>query len=457
MKSNLEMGPVNGYLKTSESELASVEAYCERYKAFLSVSKTERMTVASTLRLLEENGFTEFSGDSPLKAGDRIYFNNRGRSLLAAVIGSAGLKEGVNIVASHVDSPRLDIRPVPLTEDTGAALLKTHYYGWLRKYQWVSLPLMMTGVVYLADGTRVDVSIGENGDDPVLVIPDLLPHISKEQDKQLLSEAHTGEGMTILLASIPLRDCDETKAVKCHALQILNEKYGITEEDFISAELEVIPALPVRDVGIDRSLIGGYAQDDKVCAYAALEALLQMTCPKRTAVLLLADKEETGNLGISGASSQTFDYFMDLMCRSQNVNRRDCYNKSFCMSGDVTSAYDPNYASAFSKENAAKINGGIALCKYTGFGCKEGCSDASAELVSYTRRLFAKHGVIWQSAEMGRIDLGGGGTVALEFARRGIDTIDAGVAVLGMHSPFEVVSKLDCYMTYKAYKAVYEE
>ncbi len=457
MKENLELAPRNGYRKISEEETGAVNSYASRYMDFLKNSRTERTTVTNTIALLEKNGFTEYKKGMALNPGDRIYFNNRRRSLIASVIGEAPLDEGINIVASHVDSPRLDLRPNPLVQESELALIKTHYYGWLRKYQWVSLPLMMTGVVYLEDGSRVDVSIGSEPGDPVLVVPDLLPHISQDQNKAPLSEAHKGDKMNILIASIPVPDAEEAKAVKLQALRLLNEKYGITETDFASAELEIVPALDPRDVGLDRSLIGAYGQDDRVCAYAGLEALIGLKTPKHTAVLLFADKEEVGNNGVSGARSMAFDYYIGLMCKATGSDREECYHNSFCLSGDVTSAFDPNYPDAFAGENTAIANGGIAVCKYTGFGGKEQASDAHAELLSYARGLFKKHGVVWQTAEMGRIDLGGGGTVALEFANRGIDTLDAGVAVLGMHSPFEVVSKLDCYMTFKAYQAVFEE
>ena len=445
----------NGYSKINEDTINAMNEYCERYKDFLNRSRTERTTVANAIEILKEKGFKEYDGREELKPGDRIYFNNRKRSLIAAVVGEASLAEGINIVASHVDSPRFDIRPVPLVEDNDIALLKTHHYGWVRNHQWVSIPLMLTGVVYLADGTKVDVTIGDDPEDPVLVIPDLLPHISGEQDKLDLKKAYPAEKMNIYLATQPVK-FEDNFSVKFHALCLLNKKYGIIEDDFISAELEAVPAIPVRDVGIDRSLIGGYGHDDRVCGYAALEALVGLKTPKKTAVLLWADKEEIGNVGIGGAASKSFDYYVGLMCRSQGVNREDCYQNSFCLSADVTVAYDPNYSEYFSKENTAVLNSGIAIQKYTGHGGKENASDAPAELVSKLRTLFNENGILFQSAEMGRLDLGGGGTVALEFTNRGIDTIDAGVAMLCMHSPFEIVAKLDCYMTHKAYKTVFE-
>ena len=454
--SALETEHNNGYRRINSTELPQMEAYCTRYKEFLSASRTERTTVANAIRLAESQGFRPYEAGTELKPGDRVYLNNRGRSMCLAVIGREPLSKGAAIVAAHIDSPRLDIRPRPLFENNEIAYLRTHYYGWLRKYQWVALPLMLQGVVILRSGETISVSIGDRPEDPKFVVTDLLPHISGEQNKLPLSEAHRGEAMNILIASNPLEDCDETKAVKLRALDLLHSKYGITEDDLISAELEAVPALPVSDVGLDRSLIGAYGHDDRVCAYAALDALLSVEIPNRTAVCILADKEEVGNNGVSGMCSSAFDYFLEDLCQAQGCSLSRCYRNSFCLSADVTAAYDPNYADAFEAQNSAHINRGIAVCKYTGFRGKEQASDASAELMAYARKLFDDNGVLWQSAEMGKIDLGGGGTVALELANRGVDTLDAGVAVLSMHSPFETVSKLDCYMTYKACKVLYE-
>ena len=452
---NLESEIMQGYRRMDKAELPAMEDYCRRYKEFLSRSRTERTTVINAVRLAEERGFRSYSPGMALKPGDRVYFNNRGRSLLLAVMGRQPLDKGAVMVAAHIDSPRLDVRPRPLFQDSDLAYFRTHYYGWLRKYQWVALPLMLQGVVVLRSGETVAVTVGDGPEEPKLVITDLLPHISAEQNKLPLSEAHTGEIMNLLVGTVPLEDCAETKAVKLRVLTILHEKYGIMEDDLTSAELEVVPALPVSDVGLDRSLIGAYGHDDRVCAYAALDALMETESPRRTAVCYLADKEEVGNNGVGGMRSASFDYFMEELCRAQGCRREVCYHRSFCLSADVTSAYDPNYAEAFEKQNCAHINRGIAICKYTGFRGKEQASDAPAELVAYARRVFDENGVLWQSAEMGRIDLGGGGTVALELANRGIDTLDAGVAVLSMHAPYETVAKLDCYMTYRACAALY--
>lgn len=452
----LESELQNGYRRMDGAELPLLDAYCERYKAFLSASRTERATVKNAVSLAESRGFRPYTSGMTLKSGDRVYYNNRGRALCLAVIGTRPLAQGMTITAAHIDSPRLDVRPRPLYETDEIAYLKTHYYGWVRKYQWVAIPLMLQGVVILRSGEAVSVSIGDSEGDPRLVVTDLLPHLSGEQDKLPLSKAHSGETMNLLAGSRPLPDCDETKAAKLQALEALHQKYGISEDDLISAELEAVPAFPVCDVGLDRSLIGAYGQDDRVCAYAALDALLELGVPGRTAVCIMADKEEVGNNGVSGMRSASFDYFLEGLCRAQGCGLRQCYENSFCLSADVTSAYDPNYADAFEPLNTARVNHGLAVCKYTGFKGKEQASDASAELVGYVRQVFDSAGVIWQPAEMGRIDLGGGGTVALELANRGIDTLDAGVPVLSMHAPFETVSKLDCYMMYKACKALYE-
>ncbi len=447
----------NGYRCADKEDLAQMEAYCRRYMDFLRAAKTERTTVAESIRLAEERGFKPLVPGKALKAGDRVYLNNRNHSMALAVIGTTPLAGGCSIVASHVDSPRLDLKPNPLYEADEMAFFKTHYYGWIRKYQWFSLPLMLLGIVFLKNGKAVEVSIGDAPGDPKLVIPDLLPHISNEQNKLPLNEAHTGEQCNVLLGSVPLADADKTRAVKINILKMLNEKYGIAEDDFVSAELEIVPSLPVSEVGLDRSFIGAYGQDDRVCSYAALDALFQLKKPNKTAVLIFADKEEVGNNGITGMRSAAFDYFLEQLCNQQNCALSTCYRNSFCFSADVTAAYDPNFANCFDHASAAKVNHGIAICKYTGFKGKEQASDACAELVAYARRLFEQKGVVWQATEMGRQDLGGGGTVALEIANRGIDTLDAGVPVLGMHSPFEITSKMDCYMSYKAYKALYEE
>ena len=443
--------PKNGYDRLTAEDEAALQRYCEDYKRFLDAGKTERECVSEAIRQAEAKGFRPFVRGMELKSGDKIYRSNRGKSLMLAVVGSRPLSEGVNIGAAHIDSPRLDLKPNPLYEDSELAYFKTHYYGGLRKYQWVSIPLELHGVVARKDGSVVEVAIG----DPLFTINDLLPHLGVEQSKKPLSEAIPAETLNILVGSRPFRDDEGAERVKLAVLDLLHQKYGITEEDFISAELEVVPAFRAVDIGFDRSLIGAYGHDDRVCAYAEFAALLELEIPSRTAVCILADKEEIGSEGVSGMQSAAFDTFMSDLCDSQTVPLKTCYEKSFCLSADVTAAYDPNYADVYEKRNSARINYGMGLCKYTGARGKSGASDASAEVVAYVRRILDEAGVFWQMAELGKVDAGGGGTVACFMANRDIDTLDAGVPVLAMHAPFETVSKLDCYMTYKGMKAVY--
>lgn len=448
--------PKNGYDRISADDEAAMRTYCEEYKKFLDAGKTERECVDEAIRLAETRGFRPFVRGMELKAGDKVYRSNRGKGLMLAVIGKKPLSEGVNIGAAHIDSPRLDLKPNPLYEDTGMAFLKTHYYGGIRKYQWVTIPLELHGVIALKNGTVLKVAIGSGAGDPVFTVDDLLPHLGVEQSKKPLSEAIPAENLNVLVGSRPFKDDEGSERVKLTILDILNQKYGIIEEDFISAELEVVPAFRASDVGFDRSLIGAYGHDDRVCAYAEFAAILELLQPERTAVCILADKEEIGSEGVSGMQSAAFDTFMSDLCDTQHLPLKACYEKSFCMSADVTAAYDPNFPEVYEKRNSALVNYGMGLAKYTGARGKSGSSDASAEVVAYVRRTLDSANVIWQMAELGKVDAGGGGTVACFMANRDIDTIDAGVPVLSMHAPFETVSKLDCYMTYKGMKAIYE-
>ncbi len=456
LRKRLLLDRSSGYDRLAPGELERMEAYCDGYKAFLNAARTEREWAAQAAALAEERGFRPFVPGQPLAAGDKIYTVNRGKALTLAVIGTEPLERGAVIGAAHVDSPRLDLKPAPLVEQDGLCTLKTHYYGGIRKYQWVSIPLELVGVVVCADGKRVEVSIGRDPGDPVLTIPDLLPHLGDKQSKKPLYQGIEGEQLNLLAGSRPYPDDDGKDRVKLAVMNVLYEKYGITEADFISAELSAIPAFPAGDVGLDRSMIGAYGQDDRVCAYAALRALLDLGTPRRTCVALLVDKEEVGSMGVTGMQSQAFDYFMEELCRAQGAALRDCFSHSFCLSADVTAAYDPNFAEVYERNNAAYLNGGVGLCKYTGSRGKSGSSDAAAELVGSVRRTLDQAGVIWQMAELGKVDEGGGGTIALYMANRNIDTLDAGTPVLAMHSPYEVTAKLDCYMTYRCMKAVFE-
>ena len=458
-KAKLFYKPINGHDELSAAEEAEMNAYCEDYKKFLDASKTERECVFSAIRLAEKRGFVEYRPGMAIQPGDKVYYNNRGKAIMLAVIGSEPLSKGANIGAAHTDAPRLDLKPRPLYQASGVemAYLKTHHYGGIRKYQWVTVPLELHGKVVRRDGSEVFVTIGSDPGDPQLVINDLLPHLGREQGKKPLNEAIPSETLNILVGSRPLRDDDGSDRVKVEVLRLLNEKYGITEEDFISAELEAVPAANARDIGFDRSLIGAYGHDDRVCAFAELAALLALDKPEKTAVCIFADKEEIGSEGVSGMQGDYFEYVMGSLCHSQGVGLRECLAHSFCLSADVTAAYDPNFSEVYERRNSAYANYGIGLCKYTGSGGKGGASDASAEVVGKIRKLFNDEGVIWQMAELGKTDAGGGGTVAKYMAKRNIDTLDAGVPVLSMHAPFETVAKLDCYMTYRGMKAIFEK
>ena len=445
----------NGYDRVPAQEIPAMERYCSLYKTFLHQGKTERECARVAVELAEKAGFKPYERGMAQKPGDRIYRVNRGKSVMLAVIGKQSLEKGAQIVAAHIDSPRLDLKPNPLYEDSELAFFKTHYYGGIRKYQWVTIPLELHGVVAKKDGTVAEVKLGE-GDEPKFVITDLLPHLGGEQGKKPLNEAVPGESLNILLGSCPSGEEDEKDRVKMQILEKLYEKYGITEDDFTSAELEAVPAAAPTDIGLDASLIGAYGHDDRVCGFAALQGILELAEPEKTAVCMLADKEEIGSMGVTGMQSAAFDTFLHDLCDGQSVPLRACYENSFCLSCDVTAAYDPNFPEVFEKRNAAFVNYGVGLCKYTGARGKSGASDASAETVAYVRRVLDEADVLWHISELGKVDAGGGGTVAMYMANRNIATLDAGVPVLSMHAPFETVAKLDCYMTYKACKAIYE-
>ena len=446
----------NGYDTMSTQQRIDMEDYCRGYMAFLNEARTEREAVKMAIEMAEAKGFVEYADGMELKAGDKVYRNNRGKSLMLAVIGKQSLEKGVTIAGAHVDSPRIDLKQNPLYESDELAYFKTHYYGGIKKYQWVTIPLELHGVVALQSGEVIDVTIGHDPADPQFVITDLLPHLGKEQMKKTMEEGITGEGLNILIGSVPYAD-EGSDRVKLAIMSILNDRYGIVEEDFLSAELTAVPAFEVREIGLDRSLIGGYGHDDRVCAYAELKAILDIeAAPEKTCVCILADKEETGSDGVSGMQSSAFECFMEELCDSQNVPLRRCFANSFCLSADVTAAFDPNFPEVSEKRNDAKLNYGMGICKFTGARGKSGTSDASAEVVAYLRKLFADNGVVWQMSELGKVDQGGGGTIAKYMANRNIDTIDAGVPVMSMHAPFEVVAKFDCFMTYLGVLAAYK-
>ncbi len=446
----------NGYDTMSTQQRIDMEDYCRGYMAFLNEARTEREAVKIAIEMAEDKGFVEYVDGMKLSPGDKVYCNNRSKALMLAVIGKKSLEEGCVIAGAHVDSPRIDLKQNPLYESDELAYFKTHYYGGIKKYQWVTIPLELHGVVALKNGETIDVSIGHDPSDPQFVITDLLPHLGKEQMRKTMEEGITGEGLNILIGSIPYAD-EGSDRVKLAVMSILNDRYGIVEEDFLSAELTAVPAFEVREIGLDRSLIGGYGHDDRVCAYAELKAILDLDeAPEKTAVCILADKEETGSDGVSGMQSSAFECFMEELCAGQNVPLRRCFKNSFCLSADVTAAFDPNFPEVSEKRNDAKLNYGMGICKFTGARGKSGTSDASAEIVGYLHRIFADAGVVWQMSELGKVDQGGGGTIAKYMANRNIDTIDAGVPVMSMHAPFEVVAKFDCFMTYLGVLAAYK-
>ena len=449
LKETLYMNRKNGGELLSEEELAKCDEFCEGYKAFLDSAKTERETVDTAVALAEAEGFIPFDPNARYEAGAKIYFNNRGKSLALAVIGTQSVERGVNISAAHIDSPRIDLKPNPLYESDELALFKTHYYGGIKKYQWTTIPLSLHGVFCKTDGTTVKVNIGEDEGDPKFVITDLLPHLAQEQSKRSLSDGIRGEELNILIGSRPFRDGEEADSVKLNIMNILHEKYGIVEEDFMSAELECVPAAKACDIGFDRSMIGAYGHDDRVCAYPSIEAIFDIENPEVTAITILADKEETGSDGNTGMNSAWLKYFIYDLAKMQGGDIHKALANSRCLSADVNAAFDPTFSDVMEKRNASFLNYGAVITKYTGARGKGGTSDASAEYVGKIRTILNNAGVIWQHGELGKVDLGGGGTVAKYIANLGLDVVDLGVPVLSMHAPFEVVAKLDVYMTYR--------
>ncbi|MGM9587103.1 MAG: aminopeptidase [Candidatus Limivicinus sp.] len=456
LRSKLFYEQKNGYDLIGTEERIAVEDYSREYMDYLNRSRTEREAVVNAIAIAESKGFVPYVPGMELKPGMKVYKNNRGKALMLAVIGKKSLAEGSVIAGAHVDAPRLDLKQITMYESDEMCFFKTHYYGGIKKYQWVTIPLELHGVVALKSGEVVDVVIGREPGDPKFVITDLLPHLAADQMKKTMAEGITGEGLNILIGSTPYADEGKDR-VKYAVMSILYDMYGITEEDFLSAELTAVPAYDVCEVGLDRSMIGGYAHDDRVCAFAELKAIFDVEEPEKTCVCILADKEEVGSDGVSGMQSAAFDCFMEDLCESQGVSLRRCYENSFCLSADVCNAYDPLYPEVSEKRSDSKINYGMGICKFTGARGKSGTSDASAEVVAYLRRIFEENGVVWQMAELGKVDQGGGGTIAKFMANRNIDTIDAGVPVLSMHAPFEVVAKFDCYMTYKGVLTAYSQ
>lgn len=440
----------NGRLVSSEETLKNADEYCEGYKSFLNAAKTEREAVNTAVALAKEKGFTEFVYGKKYNAGDKVFFNNRGKTVAFAVIGKEPVEQGVNITAAHIDSPRLDLKPNPLYEDLDLALFKTHYYGGIKKYQWTTVPLALHGVFALKDGTVKEVSIGEKDDEPKFVINDLLPHLASEQIKRPLNEGIKGEELNVLVGSHPFKDDKGSELVKLNILMLLNEKYGVTEEDFLSAELELVPAARSCDIGFDRSLIGSYGQDDRVCAYPALTAVLEVENPQKTALAILADKEEIGSSGNTGLESDFLRFCIGDLAKMQEGDVTKALRNSKCLSADVNAGIDPTFQDVMERKNASFLNYGVVVTKYTGARGKSGTSDASAEYVAEVRALLDNAGIVWQTGELGKVDIGGGGTVAMFIANMGVDVVDLGVPVLSMHAPFETTAKFDVYMCYRA-------
>ena len=448
---------VNGYEVISDADRQACQAFNEEYKRFIDAAKTERETVDYAVAAAQAAGFRPYRRGDALKPGDRIYQVNRGKAIALMVIGERDVHDGINISGAHIDSPRIDLKMSPLYEDHETAYFKTHYYGGIKKYQWVNIPLELRGVIALKDGSVVKVSIGAKPEDPIFIINDLLIHLAGEQMKKGASEVVPAESMNAIVGTIPDPDDDGGERVKLAVMGIINEMYGITEADFHSAELSLVPAMNARDVGFDRSLIAAYGHDDRICAFDSLRAILDTVSPAKTAMCLLVDKEEIGSTGVSGANCRWFDTLCEDVCEGFGVKLRECFERSFCLSNDVAAAFDPNYPQPFDVHNSPKLNYGLGIAKYTGSRGKSGASDASAELVARVRNMFDGAGVLWQMAPLGAVDAGGGGTIAGITAVRNIDTIDAGVPLLSMHAPYEIIAKLDNYMSYKGMLAVFAE
>ena len=453
LKKALFYNSENGGETMSDEEIQKADAFCGGYMDFLNRCRTEREAVAFFEEKAKAAGFTAFEPGKKYAPGSKVYYNNRSKALILATIGRRSLREGVRINAAHIDSPRLDLKPNPMYEDTELALFKTHYYGGIKKYQWTAIPLSLHGVIVKKGGEKITVNIGEDAGDPRFVVTDLLPHLADEQMKRTATQIIRGEDLNILIGSRPFKCDDESEKVKLNILKLLNEKYGIIEKDFLSAELTLVPALPVCDVGFDRSMIGGYGHDDRVCAYPAAMAALEANDPEVTCVTVLTDKEEIGSEGNTGLKSAYLRYFIADLAAMEGLAERDVLVKSECLSADVNAAFDPTFPDVNERRNAAYLNHGVCVTKYTGSRGKGGTNDASAEFMGRVRTFLEEADVLWQTGELGKVDAGGGGTVAMYIANLGADVVDVGVPVLSMHAPFEVVSKLDVYAAYRAFSA----
>lgn len=455
LKEKLFQNNKGGIDSISDKEIASADKFCIKYMTFLDEAKTEREAVLESKRLAEKAGFKEYEWGKKYKPGDRVYLINRNKNILLSIIGKNGCKNGLNLAIAHIDSPRVDLKPNPLYEANNLALFKTHYYGGIKKYQWTAMPLSLHGIVALKNGKTVKIQIGEKDSEPCFCITDLLPHLAKDQMKKTGTQLFSGEDLNVLVGSRPFKDDSESELVKLNILNILFKEYGITEDDFLSAELEMVPSYKAREVGFDRSMIGSYGQDDRVCAYTALVATLDCKLPEKTVVTLLVDKEEIGSEGNTGMQSDFLKYFICNMAKSENVEEYKVISQSNCLSADVNSAFDPTYSSVYEANNSSYINKGVVVTKYTGHGGKYDTSDATAEFMAEIRAMLDEQNILWQTGELGKVDGGGGGTIAKYVAKLNMNVVDLGVPVLSMHAPFEIVSKLDVYMAYRAFSALF--
>ncbi len=451
----------NGWKDLNDEEKNKIFEFSNNYMKFLNISKTEREFIKNTKKLADENGYKDIMEFDSLKPGDKIYFINREKSMYLAIIGAQPIENGLHIIGSHVDSPRLDLKPNPLCEDTELAYFKTHYYGGIKKYQWTTIPLTIHGRIVKTNGEKIDICIGEDENDPIFTITDLLPHLAQDQMQKKLKDGIDGEDLKLLVGSIPYGNEKGADLVKLNILNILNQKYGITEADLSSSEIELVPEFKARSLGFDSGLIAAYGQDDKVCAYTSLMAMMELDNVKNTAVCILSDKEEIGSMGNTGMESHMFDFFVSEMLNKLGVNKPNLLDRVFCfskmLSSDVDAGYDPIYSSVSDRENAGFLGKGISLNKYTGARGKSGASDANAEYVAWIRNVLEKNDIKYQIAELGKVDIGGGGTIAYIIANKGADVIDLGVPVLSMHAPYEVTSKYDVYSAYRTYKAFWQE
>lgn len=460
LKEKLFKDKKNGWEHLTDEELKNIFQFADEYMYYLNTSKTEKEIVQNSKEILLKNGFVDISEKENLQPGDKVFYVNRGRCLYIAVIGEDDLENGLKVVAAHCDSPRIDLKQSPVYEDNELVMLKTHYYGGIKKYQWTNIPLSMHGTVVKPDGDRITISIGEKEEDPIFTISDLLPHLAMEQMQRKLSEGVQGEELNALVGSIPYDSDDVSEKVKLNILKLLNDKYGITEIDFMSSEIELVPAFKAKSMGFDYSMVAGYGQDDKVCCYTSLRALLNVTKPKKTAVCVITDKEEVGFNGVTGMYTRIFDSFVLELLEKTGHTKMTSLDKTFsntkALSADVDAAYNPNYPNAFEKNNSAFFGRGMTLVKYTGARGKSGASEAPAEFVAEVRKIFDSVNAKYQSCELGKVDKGGGGTIALTLANRGMDVVDCGVPVMGMHSPYEITSKFDVYQAYKGYEAFFK-